>query len=50
MITCPWCDTVLSKAEALLGVLGFLAHYRCRYCGGQFSGKARRVRASRRVK
>jgi hypothetical protein len=37
MICCPWCSTLQSKAEALLGRLGRLAHFRCRYCGGQFS-------------
>jgi hypothetical protein len=40
MICCPWCSTLQVKAEALLGKLGWLTHYRCRYCGGQFA-KAR---------
>ena len=40
MICCPWCSTLQVKAEALLGNLGRITHYRCRYCGGQFS-KAR---------
>jgi len=40
MICCPWCSTIQVKAETLLGKLGRLTHYRCRYCGAQFS-KAR---------
>jgi transposase-like protein len=37
MIRCPWCSTVQAKAVALLGKLGRLTHYRCRYCGGDFN-------------
>jgi hypothetical protein len=37
MIRCPWCSTFQAKPEALLVKLGRLTHYRCRYCGGQFS-------------
>jgi transposase-like protein len=37
MIRCPWCSTFQAEAEALLGRLRRLTHYRCRYCGGQFS-------------
>jgi hypothetical protein len=36
-IRCPWCSTLQAKVGALLGRLGRLTHYRCRYCGGQFS-------------
>jgi transposase-like protein len=39
MVRCPWCSTIQKKAVALLGQLGRLTHYRCRYCGGQFSKK-----------
>ena len=41
MIRCPWCNTLQSRAEALLGKLGRLAHYRCRYCGGGFQRGAK---------
>jgi hypothetical protein len=37
MIRCSWCSTLQFKAEALLGRLGPLAHYRCRHCSGQFA-------------
>jgi len=37
MVRCPWCCSLLQRAEALLGQLGRLTHYRCRYCGGDFS-------------
>jgi hypothetical protein len=37
MLRCLWCSTLQPKAEALLGKLGPLTHYRCRYCGGHFS-------------
>jgi hypothetical protein len=37
MIRCPWCSKIQAKAIAFLGKLGRLTHYRCRYCGGQFS-------------
>ena len=40
MIRCSWCSTVQAKTQAVLGQLGQLIHYRCHYCGGQFS-KAR---------
>jgi Zn finger protein HypA/HybF involved in hydrogenase expression len=35
---CPGCWA--SGSAVLLGVLGTLAHFRCRYCGAQFSEKA----------
>lgn len=41
-IKCPWCTTVQHALEALLGRLGTIRHYRCRYCGGEWS-KGRRV-------
>ncbi len=37
MITCPWCGAVQDMIEALLGALGNRMHYRCRYCGGDWS-------------
>jgi hypothetical protein len=41
MVRCPWCSTPQSKSESFLGHLGRLIHFRCRYCGGQFSKGAR---------
>ena len=35
-VECPLCLTPQPKAEAELGGLGNLIHYRCRYCGGQW--------------
>lgn len=35
-ITCPACDTEQYVADAYLGTLGRLHHYRCRYCGFTF--------------
>jgi hypothetical protein len=40
-IRCPWWLCINLRLEALLGQLGRLAHYRCRYCGGDFSREAR---------
>jgi transposase-like protein len=40
-IRCPWCQTTNNRSEALLGQLGHLSHYRCRYCGGDFSREGR---------
>ena len=37
MIRCPWCTALQHRIEALLGTLGTRRHYRCRYCGGQWS-------------
>jgi hypothetical protein len=37
MVRCPWRQSINHKAEALLGKLGRLTHYRCRFCGGDFS-------------
>jgi len=36
-MTCPWCDSRVTKADSFLGRLGCLLHYRCRYCGGMFN-------------
>jgi transposase-like protein len=38
-VTCPWCSNTNDYDEAFLGVLGFLSHYRCRYCGGNFTSE-----------
>jgi hypothetical protein len=38
-LTCPWCSNANDYDEAFLGVLGFLTHYRCRYCGAGFSSE-----------
>lgn len=40
MIECPACTALNIEKEALLGVLGNLAHYRCRHCGIDFSEEA----------
>jgi transposase-like protein len=37
IITCPACDAQQDEAECFLGQLGWLSHYRCRYCGWTFS-------------
>lgn len=34
--TCPHCETSVG-AESILGTLGKRTHYRCRYCGGEWS-------------
>jgi hypothetical protein len=31
MIHCSWCSKFQPKTDALLGKLGRLTHYRCRY-------------------
>ena len=36
IITCPACSAEQPSAAALLGSLGRLSHYRCRYCGWQW--------------
>ena len=40
-MTCPWCHSKVGQ-ESVLGVLGFLKWFRCRYCGGEFSRQTRR--------
>jgi DNA-directed RNA polymerase subunit RPC12/RpoP len=37
LVTCPACGQEQDEAEAFLGRLGWLTHYRCRYCGMPFS-------------
>lgn len=44
MKTCPWCGH--PEGGQILGVLGLLTWFRCRYCGGQFSKTVKR-RASK---
>lgn len=39
MKTCPWCQSEVTEENSLLGVLGFLKHWRCRYCGGAFTSE-----------
>lgn len=41
MVRCPWCNSVMERAAALLGALGVRRHYRCRYCGGMWSRVSR---------
>ena len=36
-MNCPLCGSETNKAESLLGRLGSLLWFRCRYCGGQWS-------------
>lgn len=36
-ISCPACAAEQPAGEALLGTLGRLSHYRCRFCGWQWS-------------
>jgi hypothetical protein len=38
MVRCAWCK---EDGGVLLGVLGCLRWFRCRYCGGDFSRKVR---------
>jgi len=40
VIDCPWCGAENGVIDATLGILGPLAHYRCRHCGGDFSRTA----------
>jgi hypothetical protein len=37
IVTCPACDHEQDEAECFIGRLGWLTHYRCRYCGMGFS-------------
>ena len=39
MVTCPACDRLQDEAECFLGRLGYLTHYRCRYCGMGFNSE-----------
>lgn len=36
-VICPACDAMQPDAQARLGGLGNRVHYRCRYCGGDWS-------------
>lgn len=36
-IECPCCHEEQHVSEARLGSLGAIEHFRCRYCGVQFS-------------
>ncbi len=38
---CPWCGAKMGK-ESLLGKLGKVLYYRCRYCGGQSSKRVKK--------
>jgi transposase-like protein len=40
-IRCPWCQASNNRLEVLLGALGRLSHYRCRYCGGDVCREGR---------
>lgn len=40
---CPHCDMLNSKDESCLGQLGERVHYKCRYCGGEWSWPAAEV-------
>lgn len=37
IIVCPTCGSEQDESECFLGRLGFLTHFRCRYCGMTFS-------------
>lgn len=39
-IECPWCKAEQLVHESLLGALANLFHFRCKYCGGDFSKTA----------
>lgn len=39
MLVCPHCGESQTPGDAFLGVLGMRIHYRCRWCGGQWSRK-----------
>lgn len=34
---CPACGSINDRADAELGTLGRLVHFRCRYCAAQWS-------------
>lgn len=36
-VTCPACENTQEADVAFIGAFGNLLHYRCRYCGIQFS-------------
>jgi rubredoxin len=37
VVHCPACHAAQADFEAMLGALGALAYYRCRYCGWQWT-------------
>lgn len=36
-VVCPMCYAPQTEHDSLMGILGTLAHHRCRYCGAQFT-------------
>ena len=46
-MTCPWCGAHVTRQNSLLGALGALLWFRCRYCGGQFSKRKPKQRKTR---
>lgn len=44
IVHCPACGSEQLHEEALLGVLGILTHYRCRFCGMGFYKEKRKRR------
>jgi transcription elongation factor Elf1 len=45
IITCPQCDHEQEESDCFLGRLGWLTHFRCRYCGWQFAQHAQEARS-----
>jgi transcription elongation factor Elf1 len=41
-VTCPACNAQQMRSACLLGTLGILSWFRCRYCGSEWSRKGRR--------
>lgn len=48
-MNCPCCGSETNRAESLLGTLGIMEWWRCRWCGGQWSRDLRK-RAARKKK
>lgn len=40
IVDCPWCEGEQMLIEASIGILGALAHFKCKHCGGEFSRTA----------
>lgn len=40
-MNCPLCGSQTSQGESLIGRLGWLLHFRCRYCGGMWNKMAK---------
>ena len=36
-VTCPACNTDQTYLESILGQLGMIEHFKCRYCGALWS-------------